>query len=198
MSFYLTTTDTTITFHVTAIDGRDRYRLFWRLATETEANAYTIDTTDDFTYTVTGLTPETEYVTNVIHWDLSVSTTEYEMMGAQSVTTDALISVRPSEWIWPGIAIGSSIPTYDGNLAPVTADDWNSFCFRINEFRLYKAMTEYAFNPVSQGEGLSAAPVRQAISAISGISGAGSTPTAIEPLKASFWLQLASALNAVD
>ena len=81
MSFYLTATDTTITFHVTAVEGRDRYRLFWRLATETEANAYTIDTTESFTYTVTGLTPETEYAANVAHWDTSASTTDYIFVG---------------------------------------------------------------------------------------------------------------------
>lgn len=197
MSFYLTATDTTITFHVTAVEGRDRYRLFWRLATETEANAYTIDTTESFTYTVTGLTPETEYAANVAHWDTSVSTTDYILMGAQTITTEAAQSVRPDDWSWENVAAGVPVPTYNDKLAPVSASEWNGFCARINAFREYKGLSSYSFTTVPAGTSFSAAIAREAIAAIDAIPGAGTTPAQIRPLQAAFWLDLAAALNAI-
>lgn len=200
MSFYVTATDTTITFHVTAVEGRSYYRLYWRLATETIAKTADVPTTEDFTYTVTGLTPETEYATNVAHWESTPSSDEdpnYILMGARSITTEAAQSVRPDDWAWANVAAGASVPTYNDKLAPVSADEWNSFCARINEFRAYKSMSDYAFTTLTAGTSFSAAIAREAITAIDAISGAGTTPTQIRPLQAAFWLDLAAALNAI-
>lgn len=199
MSYYVTATDTTITFHVTAIEGRSYYRLYWRLATETIATAADFATTEDFTYTVTGLTPETEYSVNVAHWETSptVDGSDYILMGAQTITTEASQSVRPSDWSWENVAAGVSVPTYNGNLAPVSASEWNSFCARINAFREYKGLTDYSFTTLTAGTSFSAAIAMEAIAAIDAISGAGTTPTQIRPLRAAFWLDLAAALNAI-
>lgn len=195
-------TDTTITFYVSVVDGYAFYRWWYRPTSTSVAESGQLDgVTEDFSVTLEGLIPDTEYMIRVIYWETSPTidgSDNYISMDPVTVSTLSPPPTRPDDWAWTGVAVGYYIPTYDGDLAPVTADDWNRFCSRINEFRLYKDMTEYAFTPVSQGEGFSAAPIEQAISAISGISGAGSVPAAIEPLKASFWLQLASALNAVE
>lgn len=199
MSYYVTATDTTITFHVTAIEGRSYYRLYWRLATETIATAADFATTEDFTYTVTGLTPETEYSVNVAHWETSptVDGSDYILMGAQSITTESSAPARPSNWAWESVAAGASVPTYNDKLAPVSASEWNGFCARINAFREYKGLSSYPFTTVTAGTSFSAAIAREAISAIDAIPGAGTTPTQIRPLQAAFWLNLAAALNAI-
>jgi hypothetical protein len=199
MSFYVTATETTITFHVTAVEGRSYYRLYWRLASETIATTKDFSTTEDFTYTVTGLTPGTAYAANVAHWQTSPTVdgdNSYILMGAQTITTDATGS-RPSDWSWQNIAAGVPIPIYMEKLAPVSAGEWNSFCARINEFRAYKSMSNYAFTTLTAGTSFSVAIVNEAITAINAISGAGTTPTQIRPLQATFWLDLAAALNAI-
>lgn len=200
MSFYVTATDTTITFHVTAVEGRSFYRLYWRLATETIAKTADFSTTEDFTYTVVGLTPETEYATNVAHWETSIEVdgeNNYILMGAQYITTKAAAPVRPDDWSWANIATGASVPTYNNKLAPVSASEWNGFFARINAFREYKGLSSYSFTTVPAGTSFSAAIAREAIAAIDAIPGAGTTPAQIRPLQAAFWLDLAAALNAI-
>ena len=199
MSYYLTATSTAIRFHVTVIPGRTYYRLFIRKASETEVMA-TInipDQTADFTYKYGPLSPGTEYVCNVGSFVSDPETESIVMMGAQTITTDADQPVRPSDWSWENVAAGVSVPTYNGKLAPVSASEWNSFCARINEFRAYKSMEDYAFTMLTAGTSFSAAIAREAITAIDAIPGAGATPVQIRPLQAAFWLDLAAALNAI-
>ncbi len=291
MGYYLTSTPTSVTFHVSVISGRTYYRLFIRLSSETQV-LQTINIpnqTSDFTYTVSGLTPGTSYTCNVGHfvddptlggmvymggqsittqtypsYSLSATSdsvtfhvtpglgytlymlylrpeaepgnmivsalpfenvtapfsytveglssgTEYSanvyystdwdtvekiQLGAQTITTEG--KAKPSKWAWQNIATGVSVPKRGEALAPVTATEWNSFCSRINEFRKYKNMSKYSFTSVSSGTAFSATIARQAMTAISEISGHGTLPNKIEPLKAAFWLSLASSLNAVS
>ena len=198
MSFYVTATDTTITFHVTAIEGRNFYRVYWRPASETKATTRDFPTSEDFTYTVTGLTPGTEYVTNVAHWETSIEVdgeNNYVLMGAQSITTDE--AGRPDDWSWTNIVAEAPVPTYNGKLAPVSASEWNSFCARINAFREYKGLSSYPFTTMTAGTSFSSAIAREAMVAIDAIPGAGATPVQIRPLQAAFWLDLAAALNAI-
>lgn len=197
MSYYMTATDTTITFHVTLVEGRDRYRLFWRLPSETAANADTVEPFRDFQYTVYGLAPSTTYVVNVAHWDTSVSTEDYILMGAQEITTEAYS--RPDDWSWLNISKGGVVPKNGEKIAPVTASEWNSFCARINEFREHKNLSSaYPFTTVSKGMEITNSILSQAIFAISDIPGHGTLPTKKDALSADFWLGLAAALNAVE
>lgn len=202
MSFYLTATSTAIRFHVTVIPGRTYYRLFIRLSSETEAldTIDIADQTEDFTYKYGPLSPGTSYTCNVGHFATDPSDGDFVTMGPQTIVTESDQPdqpVRPSDWSWANIAAGASVPTYNGKLAPVSADEWNSFCAQINEFRAYKSMSEYAFTTLTAGTSFSAAIAREAIAAIDAISGAGTTPTQIRPLQAAFWLDLAAALNSI-
>jgi hypothetical protein len=298
MGYYLTSTPTSVTFHVSVISGRTYYRLFIRLSSETQV-LQTINLpnqTRDFTYTVSGLTPGTSYTCNVGHFvddptlggmiymgGQSITTqtypsfsfpdvthnsitwkvepglgyeyyslvlehtasgeivSRYEVDGATStfyhtsygllpstrytpriyygeskstgtsasttappITTDAepyvppVVPTRPLNWSWQNISAGVSVPKRGEALAPTTASEWNSFCSRINAFRQYKDMSNYSFTSLTSGTAFSAAIARQAMTAISEISGHGTLPDKIEPLKAAFWLSLASSLNAVS
>lgn len=100
---------------------------------------------------------------------------------------------RPSDWQW-----WNSI--YQGAKIKISADEWNSFCARINEFRAYKGLASYSFTKVSSGNKISASVVNQAVTAISAIPGHGTLPNSVyvgNPIKASFFNSLQTALNGI-
>lgn len=89
MGYYLTSTPTSITFHVTVVSGRTYYRLFYRLSsvTGTATQINLTGKTSDFTYTITGLSPGTSYTVNVGSFVSDPTTESIVMMGSQSITT---------------------------------------------------------------------------------------------------------------
>lgn len=196
MSYYVTSTETTITFHVTAVEGADRYRLFWRPSDTTTAESYTIDTTSSFAYTATGLTPATEYTVNVIYFNTSVSESEYTAMGAKTIETDYNIVYRPSDWSWTS-NIASEQPI------SITATEWNNFRSRINEFRDYLGLSQWSFTDVSKGDDITAATCNGAIRALAAIAsatGIDTLPNLVskgDEIYASFFIDLQNFLNAV-
>lgn len=158
-------------------------------------------------YYINAPTTNTEYQTDEVTIDIEpgsytfygftrISQGTYWQAGSATVVVDPIVS-RPEDWSWDNIKKGAAVPKYGELLAPVSATDWNSFCDRINSFRIYKSLPEIAFTTVSSGTSFSADIVKEVKDAISEIEGAGALPTLIEPLKASFWNGLSSALNAI-
>ena len=100
---------------------------------------------------------------------------------------------RPDNWSWwSTISPGSAIA--------ITAEEWNAFTTRINEFREYDGLGTYWFTTATSGMAISYWIVNQARTAISEISGHGSLPSAAVSggkIYASFFNSLASALNSV-
>lgn len=101
---------------------------------------------------------------------------------------------RPDDWTW------SSYITSDANVN-LTASEWNGFCTRINEFRIYSGLGQYSFTSVTSGvTDISAAICNQAWTAINAITGHGTMPSKAVSggdLYASFFTGLKTALNAV-
>lgn len=198
-SFSLTATETTVTFHVTYGEGYTYYRLFFRRSDSPGSMLVDglsfYDVTEDFTYTVYNLTPGTEYAANV-YYSTNTTLPENTPLGAQTITTP--LNVRPSDWSWTtSIVKGATVPKYGESLAPVTAAEWDLFCSRINTFRAYKGLSAYSFTFVTQGTPMTAVIINQAITAISDIPGHGTLPTPSNAILASFWQELAAALNAI-
>ena len=102
-------------------------------------------------------------------------------------------SNRPSNWSWQSyIASGSPIN--------ISANEWNDFCAKINEFRIYSGVSEYSFTWVYSGMNMSANIINQAWNAINGIDGSGTLPSKAVSggeIKASFFYQLQDALNQI-
>lgn len=100
---------------------------------------------------------------------------------------------RPDNWSWwSTISPGSAIA--------ITAEEWNAFTARINEFRDYYGLDRYWFTTATSGMVISYWIVNQARTAISEISGHGSLPSAAVSggkIHASFFNSLASALNSI-
>lgn len=192
-SFSLSATSDSVTFTVIPGSGYEKYRLFLFSGSTTVLNEEFLGVTSTFSYTATGLSPSTTYTARVMY---GVNTSMEEVLDAQTITTEA--GQRPSNWAWTtAIATAYTVPKYGELLAPVTAAEWNDFCARINQFRSYKDVTAYSFTAVSSGTGITSEILKQAIAAISAISGHGTLPTVYDVLKASFWQQLASALNSI-
>lgn len=197
-SYSLTATAKTVTFHIDVTAGYTYYRLFIRRTDSTDMIVSGLpfyDVTEDFAYTVSGLDPNTSYTANV-YYSTNSTVAENTPLGAQSITTAS--NSRPSNWAWTTtIAKGATVQKYGDSLAPITATEWNAFCARINLFREYKSLGVYSFTTVSKGTPMTAKIVNQAITAITAISGHGTLPTPSNAISASFWQQLAAALNAI-
>lgn len=86
----------------------------------------------------------------------------------------------------------------------LTASAWNDFCRRINEFEAYqgKSQSEQTyFPPVYSGDEMTASIMQRAWDAISDLDGHGSMPsrpTRGSTIYASFFRNLADALNNID
>lgn len=198
-SFTYTAGDTWLTITVRGLSSGQRVRYFVRREPGTSA---VIDSTytssgSSLTKTFDGLQQSTRYAANA--GIVSGSSTAW--IGAQYFTTksssggggEPVGPTRPTNWQWwSTIQRGATIN--------ISANEWNSFCAKINEFRTYKGMRTYYFSTVSRGTSISAYIVNEAWNAINQISGHGMLPSYAasgEAITAYFFTQLGNALNSV-
>lgn len=74
-----------------------------------------------------------------------------------------LSSQRPNNWTWvTNVSIGAQIL--------FTADEWNGFTARINEFRTYKDLSSITFTSAVKGEYIKASHIAEAWDAINDMS----------------------------
>lgn len=102
---------------------------------------------------------------------------------------------RPNSWTWHG---GAKVA---GQNISLTADEWNSFCIRVNQFRQYKSLGNYGFSTAYSGNTITASIVNQARSAISDMSPPTSVPATatagVTTITASYFNTLSSSLNSI-
>lgn len=114
------------------------------------------------------------------------------MSTGKSATT---LSERPDDWAW-WTRVRS-----DGDI-DISADEWNAFCERINEFRDYCGKRQYSFTEVYRDDYISAAVVNQAVWAIQGMSPPRSPPSQVtsrqSDVTAAFFNGLMYALNSIE
>lgn len=190
-SYSISYTDTTVTMTVTGLTSGQLVRLYVRLydwsdVSDTLVDDYFESPGSTLTETFGGLSPNTKYAVNV---QLAGSSS---WIGAKSFTTKSS-STRPSNWsFYSTVQSGSSIA--------LTAQEWNDFCARINEFASYCQVTQSTFTVVSSGTPISASIVNEARTAIGKLPGHGTLPSAVsagDPIAASFFTALAAALNSI-
>lgn len=186
-------TATSVTLRATGLTAGNQIRFFIRLyanSADTSGDAIITAAASTVDHTFSGLKPGTSYTCNVAYpYTPGVNT----WLGGQTVTTKSA-DARPYDWGWYSTIVS-------GGAIGLSALEWNNFCLRINEFRLYKDMSDYSFTAVSTGTVISASIVNEAWIAINEISGHGTMPNmAVSggPLYASFFLGLTEALNAIE
>lgn len=184
-SYTITHTNTSVTFNVSELSYGDVVRFYVRYDPDPGDTIYNqIYTADGSTMSRTfTILPNSDYAVNC-------KVNSGVWIGAKYFQTG---SVRPSNWSWSGGLV-------KGSPIELSASEWNNFLNRINEFRVYKGLANYSFTSAVSGQPMAAAQVNQARTAINGISGHGTLPTAVvlgKEVAASFFIQLASALNAI-
>lgn len=199
-SFTYTAGDTWLTITVRGLSTGQRVRYFVRREPGTSA---VIDKTftssgSSLTKTFDGLQSSTNYAANAG----IVSGNSTAWIGAKYFTTrpssgggsEPVGPTRPTNWQWWS-------PIQRGATISISANEWNSFCSKINEFRAYKGLRAYYFSTASRGIRISASIVNEAWSAIIQIPGHGMLPSSAisgQAITAYFFTQLANALNSIS
>lgn len=141
------------------------------------------------TYTFTGLAPNTSY--NIFcNYSTNSSYTSHPTLGITVVTEKSL---RPADFEW-------TYAKAKGRTFNLTATEWNNFTARINEFRVYKGLSNYSFTTAVKGARFTAAMYKQATVAIQGIPGYGAYIPNAEPgdiVTAYHLNQIRDELNAI-
>lgn len=186
----LTVAETTVTISVTGLTSGDRVRIFIRLPDDPD------DATMDETYTtystsmmkmLTGLEPGTAYLVNVgivVNVD-GVNVTEWG--------TALSFMTRPEDWEW-----WNTIE--QGEPIAIEAEEWNAFCERINEFRVYQGFAEYDFTYVESGDPISADIVNEARSALESLLYEKARPSKVyagDTITSAFFVKLTACLNSI-
>lgn len=174
-----------VTINVTGLSSGDSVRIYMRYADDPSASIL------DQSYTATGSTMSKSYTLSTGEYAANVQVNSAGWLGGIWFTIG---EDRPQNWTWTGIYQGAPISN-------LTYTQWNGFCNRINAFRKYKSIYEYSFTTVASGTKITAAIVNEAWYAINGISGHGTLPSLVsvgDKITASFFTQLATALNAIS
>lgn len=185
-------TANTVSIYVTGLLNGDNVRIFVRLYDDPDDVSF--DKTvkvygNSLEYTVEDLEPDTEYLINVgIVTNIDgVNITDWGV--AKDFTTKM---ERPEDWEW-----WNTIKS--GKPIQLEAEEWNAFCERINEFRVWFGVDEYDFTYVEPDDPIAADIVNEARRALMTIT--ADIPTGVDrgdPITAQFFLDLRDALNAVE
>lgn len=121
-----------------------------------------------------------------------VRVTAYDAQNNGTVSTVRLQYkiARPSNWTWHSSKTS-------GSVVNLTAAEWNSFVIRINQFRIYKSLSNYNFTTVSSGTPIRASQLNEARSAISSMTSVPAQAVTGSTATASFINALSNSLNAV-
>lgn len=113
---------------------------------------------------------------------------------------------RPDNWSW-SYSIVSGGPVYNTYYNPssgiltayiMTAQEWNNFTYRINDFRQYLGLNSYRFTQVSSGSGCTPAIINQAINAINDMLSTGKMSlVGPGPVPASIFNTMRTKLNSL-
>lgn len=118
----------------------------------------------------------------------------YWPAGDGTVTVDGPSAERPEDWSWySAVQAGRAIR--------LSAYEWNAFCNRVNDFRLYAGLPAYGdFIQAEVGGKISANICKHAVWAIQAMDPPLSAPTAPvsgDPISASFFNRLRDSLNSI-
>ena len=200
---YITITDVTFSSVSAKVEGlhTDYNQTLRTISWEAREGSITVSTasgnipnqaSESSVFTMSGLSPSTEYAImctiDNIHNYGSVT------LGTDPVKTKSAPGpVRPNNWTWsPSIVKGMPVN--------ISASHWNSFTNRINQFRVYKGLSNYSFTLAVSNTAITAAIVNQAITAINGLSAHYSQPLVSkgDPLTADLFNSLRDLLNVIQ
>lgn len=196
--FIIDITETTVIISTSGLTSGDVVRIFVRLKDDPDDATYDEKFTvfsSPMMSTIRGLSPGTDYLVNVgilVNVD-GVNVTEW--IGAQSFSTvsEEPDPERPEDWEW-----WNTIKS--GREIRIEADEWNAFCERINEFRVYQGLAEYDFTYVESGDPISADIINEARKGLRSLPYEESRPDTVnagDNIEANLFIMLAACLNSI-
>jgi hypothetical protein len=92
-------------------------------------------------------------------------------VGKQVFTTTGTAVTRPQDWLWTTLSPTATTYTF-GKLRAnlVSADEWNSFCEKINQFRTYKNLPTASFTTAVTNSDFTSSIYEQARTAINAMA----------------------------
>lgn len=164
LSGYATTVNNIYTYWTNTASN---YTLQWRVSgSGATYSSYNTTGTD---YTITGLQEGTEYEIRVQAYDCNAYGCSYSTW---DYLYEPTMSDRPADWSW-------YTSKTSGTAFNCTATEWNDFCSRINEFRIYKGLSSYSFTSAEKGKTAYHSQVNQAITAITDMNPPTSVPSSV-------------------
>lgn len=120
----------------------------------------------------------------------------YEYIGSFDADFPEQTTTRPDNWTWKtAIKLGDTISYTSTGFHPVSADEWNDFTTRVNEFRAYKELGDYSFTQVKSGDAFNQKIYKQAVEAISDMAYVKPVEYVLHP---NIFTVLSDALNAIE
>ena len=179
--------DDSVTMRVSGVSKGDSVLFYIRYASSSSALI-------NEAYTASGTSISKTFYLSPGTYAANIQINNGTWLGRKDFEITGSSAKRPSDWYWSGISAGRHVEN-------LTASQWRSFCDRIDEFREYKGLRPYGFTYVSRGDTVYSWIVNEARDAISEIPGRGSLPSRVysgDPVEASFFDDLAYALNCTD
>jgi hypothetical protein len=173
----------------------ERYALEVRIGNSSGTlvfNTYNLVSTSE---TVSGLTSATAYHIKVY----AINSVGNGAPSETTATTSSPPNPRPSNWSWSTLVSGNSTYTYGGKIRAnvVSATEWINFCSRINEFRVYKNLSAYAFTSAITYESLTSSIFNEASYAINQMTTVPNIVSTGEKGVNSKIMALSNALNSI-
>lgn len=199
------TTSSTITVYITGLDANydnKERNIYWSCTDNTvyvspakTTIANKISETQDVT--LSGFSAGKTYtVKATIAWysdDAGTETNTTELTA--SATTKSASSSRPKKFSWTLSTVSQ------GEDAIIYTTDWNDLTENINDVRKYKGLSSYTFTVAEKNNDFTAEIFNEAVSAIQGISGYGTSLSKVskgDSFTAKIFDDLVSSINSVS
>lgn len=166
------------------------YSVYIGTANGAESTMKHVEYTTNTYYTFISDANGNEFVHGAKYW---VRVYAYDIEANVGMTTAQITyyRTRPNNWNWWTDKV-------QGQPIGLQADEWNSFCTRVNQFRQYKKLDNYTFTEVTKGSTITASAMNQAVNAINAMVTTKLSTVAVGQLiTASFYNQLRDKLNSI-
>lgn len=178
-----------VTFSITPDSGYNWFRVSYRLSSSSSV----IDQywTQNRNITITGLSPNTQYVINVYQALAEGDTSNGSYRGYMGVQTFTTTALSAFEW---QTDFNAGVQVVNGQIPLMAASDWNRFCDFCENAVTGVSLTQQR---VTSGEPMLASTINQTIAVLStaGVSGLPNTVTKGERITRQVFILLAEAVN---
>ena len=169
-------TSSTVTVYISGLDANYNNKtrtIYWTCGNATilpKSTTIANQITQTADIKLSGFSPSTTYTiyADIAYYDKDDDTAQSVRLSV-TFTTASNASQRPSKFSW------TLSKVTQGEDAVIYATDWNNLTKNINNVRAYKGLSSYTFTVAEKNNDFTAEIFNEAVSAIQGISGYGTS-----------------------